>query len=182
MHTKGVIRIRTSKRNRQHNGQKKKYKRANNDQQNIHIKQDRVTPLKFGGELRCSGRVSSSCSTSDIRGVNLVTNQVISHERGKDHWNLHTLYCSQRSTSLTAGLPLPTYLCYVTMWSILYILHMHICIYFVIKRKYQEVFEDIKGVIRIRKSKKDRQHNGQTKKDKRTNNDLQNIHIKLQIE
>jgi hypothetical protein len=25
------------------------------------------------GELRCSGRVSSSCSTSGIRGVNLVT-------------------------------------------------------------------------------------------------------------
>jgi hypothetical protein len=35
--------------------------------------------------------------------------------------------------------------------------------------------EDIKGVIRIRKSKKDKQHNGQKKKDKRTNNDLQNI-------
>jgi hypothetical protein len=31
------------------------------------------------------------------------------------------------------------------------------------------------GVIRIRKSKKDRQHNSQKKKDKRTNNDLQNI-------
>jgi hypothetical protein len=30
---------------------------------------DRVTrtPLKTGGELRCSGRVSSSCSTSDTR-------------------------------------------------------------------------------------------------------------------
>jgi len=28
-------------------------------------------------------------------------------------------------------------------------------------------FEDTKGVIRIRKSKKNRQHNGQTKKDKR---------------
>ena len=27
-----------------------------------------------------------------------------------------------------------------------------------------------------------RQHNGQKKKDKRTNNDLQNIHIKLNIE
>jgi hypothetical protein len=26
------------KRNRQHNGQKKKYKRTNNDQQSIHIK------------------------------------------------------------------------------------------------------------------------------------------------
>ena len=35
-------------------------------------------------------------------------------------------------------------------------------------------FEDTKGEIRIRKSKKDRQHNGQKKTDKRTNNDLQN--------
>jgi hypothetical protein len=35
--------------------------------------------------------------------------------------------------------------------------------------------------IRIRKSK-DRQHNGQKKKDKKTNNDLQNIHIKLEID
>ena len=46
----------------------------------------------------------------------------------------------------------------------------------------EEEFEDTKGVIRIRISKKDRQHNGQKKKDKRTNNDLQNIHIKLKIE
>jgi hypothetical protein len=45
--------------------------------------------------------------------------------------------------------------------------------------KLQEECEDVKGVIRIRKSKKDRPHNGQTKKNKRTNNDLQNIHIKL---
>jgi hypothetical protein len=29
----------------------------------------------------------------------------------------------------------------------------------------QEEFEDIKGVIRIRKSKKNRQHNGRKKKD-----------------
>ena len=42
------------------------------------------TPLKTGGELRCSGRVSNSCSTSDIRRVNLVTNPVIGHERRKD--------------------------------------------------------------------------------------------------
>jgi hypothetical protein len=39
--------------------------------------------------------------------------------------------------------------------------------------QYKEKSEDTKGVIRIRKSK-DRQHNGQKKKDKRTNNDLQN--------
>jgi hypothetical protein len=35
--------------------------------------------------------------------------------------------------------------------------------------------DDTKGVIRISKSKKDRQHNGQKKKDKWTNNDLQII-------
>ena len=44
-----------------------------------------------------------------------------------------------------------------------------------------EEFEDTKGLIRIRISK-NRQHNGQKKMYKRTNNDLQNIHIKLQIE
>ena len=37
------------------------------------------------------------------------------------------------------------------------------------------MFEDTKGVIISRKSKKDRQYNGQRKKDKRTNNDLQNV-------
>ena len=45
---------------------------------------DRVkrTPLKTGGELRCSGRVNSSCSTSGTSRVNLVTNPVISREWG----------------------------------------------------------------------------------------------------
>jgi hypothetical protein len=46
----------------------------------------------------------------------------------------------------------------------------------------KEEFEDTKGVIRIPISKKIRQHNGQQKKYKRTNNDLQNIQIKLKIE
>jgi hypothetical protein len=43
------------------------------------------------------------------------------------------------------------------------------------------LFEDTKAIIRIRKLK-DKQHNGQKKKDKWTNNDLKNIHIKLKIE
>jgi hypothetical protein len=84
-----VIRIRILKKNRQHNDQKKKYKGTNNDLQNIHINlkaKDWVTriPLKTVGELGCSGRVSSSSSTSGTRRVNLVTNPVISHECGKD--------------------------------------------------------------------------------------------------
>jgi len=43
----------------------------------------------------------------------------------------------------------------------------------------KEEFEDTKGVIRIHKSKKNRQHNDQMKKYKRANNSLQSIHIKL---
>jgi hypothetical protein len=42
-----------------------------------------------------------------------------------------------------------------------------------------EEFEDTKGIIRIHKSKKNSQHNGQMKKYKRTNNDLQNITLKI---
>jgi hypothetical protein len=48
-----------------------------------------------------------------------------------------------------------------------------------------EYFEDTKGVIKIPKSNKDRQHNDKKekrKKDKRRNNGLQNIHIELKIE
>ena len=47
---------------------------------------DRVTgtPLKIGDEFICSERVSSSCYTSGTRRVNLFTNPVINHERGKD--------------------------------------------------------------------------------------------------
>jgi 4-diphosphocytidyl-2C-methyl-D-erythritol kinase len=54
-------------KDRQHNGKKKKFNRTNNDLQNITQKtDDRVTktPLKTSGELRSSGRVGSSCSTS----------------------------------------------------------------------------------------------------------------------
>ena len=46
--------------------------------------------------------------------------------------------------------------------------------YFDIYSVLQEKFEDSKEVIRNRASKH-RQYNGQKKKDKRTNNDLQNI-------
>ena len=49
------------------------------------------------------------------------------------------------------------------------------------RQDMEEEFEDIKGVIRIRISK-NRQHNGEQKKYKKTNNELQNIHVKLKIE
>jgi hypothetical protein len=43
---------------------------------------------------------------------------------------------------------------------------------------WQEEFEDTKGVIRSCKSKNYRQRNGQKKKDKRANNDLQTTTLK----
>jgi hypothetical protein len=50
---------------------------------------------------------------------------------------------------------------------------------FEIKKKHHlEEFYLTKWLIRIRKSKKDRQHNGKKKRDKRTNNDLQNTTLK----
>ena len=53
--TKGVIRIRKSKKNRQHNDQEKKDKQLST--KHTHKTKDRVTrtPLKTGGELRCTG-------------------------------------------------------------------------------------------------------------------------------
>ena len=75
--TKGVIRIRKSK-DKQDKGQNDKQRST----KHTHKTKDRVTrtPLKPGGELRCSGRVGSYCSTSGTSRVNLVTNQVISRE------------------------------------------------------------------------------------------------------
>ena len=46
------------------------------------------------------------------------------------------------------------------------------------ERIIEEEFEDTNGAIWIGKSKKDRKHNGQKKKDTRTNNDLQNTMYK----
>ena len=53
-------------------------------------------------------------------------------------------------------------------------LNVNSCCILIVRRvwRYQRL-------ILIRKSKKDRQHNGKTKQDKRTNNDLQKIHIKV---
>ena len=68
--TKWVIRIRISKKNRQYNGQQKKVQKdKQRSTKHIHDTKDRVTrtPLETGCELRCSGTVSSSCSTSDTR-------------------------------------------------------------------------------------------------------------------
>jgi len=49
-----------SEKNRKHNGQKKKYKQRST--KHTHQTKDRVaqTSLKTGGDLKCSGRVSSS--------------------------------------------------------------------------------------------------------------------------
>ena len=77
-----------------------------------HKTKDRVA--QTGNELRCSGRVGSSCSTSGTRRVNLVTNPVITHERGKNRevfttngtypWSFVTQMFYNLHTSLAAAL------------------------------------------------------------------------------
>jgi adenylate cyclase class IV len=62
----------------------------------------------------------------------------------------------------------------------------HINVFSILQRYFiwsgsLEEFEDTKGAMRIRISKKNRVHNSQIKY-KRTKNDLQNIHITLKIE
>ena len=49
------------------------------------------------------------------------------------------------------------------------------------RQTMRKKFKDTKGVIRIRKSKNDRQHNDQKKKYKRTNNDIHTHKTKDQV-
>ena len=82
-----VIRIPISKKNRKKQWPKEKVQMdKQRSTKHTHKTKDRVTriPLRTGGELRCSGRVDTSCSTSGTRRVNLVTNPVISRELGED--------------------------------------------------------------------------------------------------
>jgi hypothetical protein len=66
-------------------------KRANNDlqsnTQNIKERANR-TRLKAGGELRCSGRVSNSCSTSGAHRVTVPMNSQTLHERPSDVYSV----------------------------------------------------------------------------------------------
>ena len=62
--TKAASRNRQLKKDRQHNDQKKKDKKTNNDLQDITQKNKyRIsrTPLNIGSEFRCFGRVGSLC-------------------------------------------------------------------------------------------------------------------------
>ena len=66
--TKGVIRIRASQKNRQNQWPKEKVqKNKKRSTKHTYKIKDRVvrTPLKTGSNFMCSGRVSSSYSTSD---------------------------------------------------------------------------------------------------------------------
>ena len=63
---KRVIRICMSKKNRQHNGQQKKYKRITTIYKTYtsNNRSSNTSPIETGGEPGCSRRVGSTCSTS----------------------------------------------------------------------------------------------------------------------
>jgi hypothetical protein len=100
--TKGVIRIRISK-NRQHNGQEKKDKQRST--KHTHKIKDRVsrTPLKTGGELKCTGMGSSSCSTSDtcrVITIYLAWVIVVDIKEIRTENNIFKVKCGQIITAL----------------------------------------------------------------------------------
>jgi hypothetical protein len=68
---KRAIRIRKSKKNRQHNGHRKgqKNKQRSTKHYTESLRPCNTNPLKTGDELRCSGKVGSSCSTCGTRHV-----------------------------------------------------------------------------------------------------------------
>jgi hypothetical protein len=84
---------------------------------------DRVTrtPLKTRGQLRCSGRVSSSCSTSDTHRVNLVARWL--QELVKfffiNVWrkSVFDIYFTELDTALTTVLPVLFKYCYKYCYS-----------------------------------------------------------------
>jgi hypothetical protein len=117
--TKGVIRIRIWKNNRQHNCQKKKIQkdkqRSAIETKHTHQTKDRVTRtlLKARGECRCSGRVGSSCCTSGTCRVNLVTNS--EHIRG----HLYNRYSVTVNQVMVVIVKLSKWLCGM-LWFLFY--------------------------------------------------------------
>ena len=76
-HNTSAKRRRTDNTMAKRKGQKDKQRST----KHTHKAKDRATrtPLRTGVARRCSGRVSSTCSTSGTHRVNIVTNPVISH-------------------------------------------------------------------------------------------------------
>ena len=74
--------------NRQYNGQKKMTSKT------LHRQLSKTNANKTEGGLRCSGRVSSSCSDSGTPHVILITNTVISHES-----KINTMLCTSHSSN-----------------------------------------------------------------------------------
>ena len=66
-------------KDRQHNDQKKKDSQRSTKHTHKSKDQETRTSLKPGGELRCSGRISSSCSSSGTGRVNLVTYDIFNN-------------------------------------------------------------------------------------------------------
>jgi hypothetical protein len=99
-------------------------------------------------ELRCSGRVGSSCSTSGTRRVNLDTNPLISHEWGKDR----DVFTTTSGTWKGGGFGLEFhYILQIMVWR-LFFLSMHklvIILYFISRKQVIGKISDSTHVLYI---------------------------------
>jgi hypothetical protein len=157
----------------------------------LHRKLSNTKPIKTGGELTCSVMVGCSYTCC----VNLVTNPMIRHEEEKDRivittkgtlfYNLiYKIYFFRTKNILWDTISSYEWMQeMIARFVVIGGIIDHLCLNFIhnICEWVRIVWKYQREVIRIHISKK-RQHNGQRKKYKRTNNDLQNIHIKLKTE
>jgi hypothetical protein len=94
--TKGVIRSLNSKKDRPDYAKVKKDKKTNND---LHHKAKNCETRTH--KFRCSGRISSFCSTDVTGHDNFVINLVISHER-KNRGRVVTLYYHDKKEHISS--------------------------------------------------------------------------------
>ena len=146
-----VIRSRKSQKNIKYSGQKAK---KNKQWSTKHYKESKImsNPTKHRGWTLGPGRESSSCITFS-------THPVIA--KRDEHHLIWKSCCTTLSDSIHRT---------CTYWSPRFNL-----LAFMVYDLWEEL-ADTKGVIRIHKSN-DRQRNGQKKRDERTNNDLQTLHL-----
>ena len=95
----------TSLMHRRHLVKRKKKWPNNKQQYTKHTYQTKVR-IKTCGELRCSGRISGSCYTSDTRRVNLVTNPVIGNSITCNSSPEGLLYDEEKKQNKRIAIPL----------------------------------------------------------------------------
>ena len=151
--TKGVIIIRKSKKDWQHNGQQKNKKTDNILQNTTQKTKGRATrtPLKASGELRCSARVGSSCFIGGTRRVALMALEIQVLVRDRDMWMASTGFTIKHVLNVCFVL----FYIYIVDLNTHYHIHccwVNFCAFLLIPTKYCKLYCQFHIFLRVRLS------------------------------